>query len=62
MNDWSFDVELLFLATKYGFKIKEIPVRWIHKSGSKVKPVKDAIKSFISVLKIRFNDSTHKYQ
>jgi dolichyl-phosphate beta-glucosyltransferase len=62
MNDWSFDVELLFLATKYGFRIKEVPVRWIHKSGSKVKPVKDAIKSFISVLKIRFNDSTHKYQ
>lgn len=62
MNDWSFDVELLFLVNKYSLKIKEVPVRWVHKSGSKVKPVKDAIRSFISILKIKVNDIKHKYQ
>lgn len=62
MNDWSFDVELLFLVNKYGLKIKEVPVKWVHKSGSKVKPVKDAIISFISILKIRANNIKHKYQ
>ncbi len=61
MSDWSFDVELLFLINKYGLKIKEVPVRWVHKSGSKVKPVKDAIKSFISVLIIRSNDLSRRY-
>lgn len=61
MNDWSFDVELLFLINKYTLKLKEVPVRWVHKSGSKVKPVKDAIKSFISILKIKLNDISHKY-
>jgi dolichyl-phosphate beta-glucosyltransferase len=61
MNDWSFDVELLFLANKYGFKIKEAPVRWVHKSGSKVKPIKDAVKSFISILKIKLNNASGKY-
>lgn len=62
MNDWSFDVELLFLVNKYGLKIKEVPVRWVHKSGSKVKPAKDAIRSFISILKIKANNIKHKYQ
>lgn len=62
MDDWSFDVELLFLANKYRLKIKEAPVRWVHKSGSKVKPFKDAIKSFASVLKIKLNDIRHRYQ
>jgi dolichyl-phosphate beta-glucosyltransferase len=61
MNDWSFDVELLFLANKSGLKLKETPVRWVHKSGSKVKPFKDAIRSFISILKIKWNDLTQKY-
>ncbi|MDP3791546.1 MAG: glycosyltransferase family 2 protein [Candidatus Omnitrophota bacterium] len=61
MNDWSFDVELLFLLNKYGLKIKEVPVRWIHKSESKVKPVKDAIKSFISILIIKLTALSRKY-
>lgn len=62
MDGWSFDVELLFLAAKYGLKVKEVPVRWVHKSGSKVKPVKDAIGSFINVLKIKLNDISSKYR
>jgi len=62
MDDWSFDVELLFLVNKYKLKIKEVPVRWVHKAGSKVRPVRDAIKSFISVLKIRINDAKRLYQ
>jgi dolichyl-phosphate beta-glucosyltransferase len=62
MEDWSFDVELLFLIKKYGLKMKEVPVRWIHKSGSKVKPVKDAIRSFISIVKIKLNDAKKIYR
>lgn len=61
MDDWSFDAELLFIAKKHGFKVKEVPVRWVHKSGSKVKPFKDGIKSFLSLIKIKFNDIRHDY-
>jgi dolichyl-phosphate beta-glucosyltransferase len=56
MNDWSFDVELLFLANKFDLSTKEVPVRWVHKSGSKVKPLRDGIKSFVSLIKIKLND------
>ena len=54
-NDWSFDSELIYLAKKLGCKIKEVPVTWQDKQKtSKVKPFKDGVKSFCSLLKIRF--------
>ncbi len=61
MNDWSFDLETLFLVEKYNLKIKEVPVNWKHYEGSKVRPVLDGIKSFISLFKIKSNDVSGKY-
>jgi dolichyl-phosphate beta-glucosyltransferase len=61
MNDWSFDAENLFVAKKYGYKVKEIPVEWKHKYTSKVKPIRDGLKSFWSLVKIRLNDLFGKY-
>lgn len=57
-NDWSFDAELIFLAGKFGLKLIEVPVKWQDKRTSKVKPIQDGIKSFISLFKIR-SDQTH---
>jgi glycosyltransferase involved in cell wall biosynthesis len=34
---WGFDVETLALATRLGFRIKEIPVRWVNDTRSHVK-------------------------
>ncbi len=61
MDDWSFDLETLFLVEKYNLKIKEMPVNWKHCEGSKVRPVLDGIKSFISIFKIKVNDMFGKY-
>lgn len=53
-NDWSFDSELIFLASKFNLRIKEIPVTWQDKQKtSKVKPLRDSIKSLVSLFKIR---------
>jgi len=58
-NDWSFDSELIYLASRFKFKIKEVPVTWQDKQKtSKVKPLKDGLKSFLSLLKIRFTKYT----
>jgi dolichyl-phosphate beta-glucosyltransferase len=55
-DDWSFDSELIYLTFKLKLKMKEVPVRWRDKkSTSKVKPLHDGVKSFTSLLKIRFN-------
>jgi len=54
---WSFDSEILFLARKYGFKIKEIPVNWKHEEqGSKVTVFKEIFKSGWELIKIKIND------
>lgn len=39
-NEWFFDTELLVLAEKKGYRIKDIPVRWIEDADTRVKLVK----------------------
>lgn len=57
----AIDVELLFLADKFGYKIAEVPVQWQHMKGSKVNPIKDSFRMFLEVIKIRVNDLLGKY-
>ena len=52
----AFDVELLFIAKKMGFKIKEVPIIWHHVATSRVSPIKDSLRMFRDVVKIRLND------
>jgi glycosyltransferase involved in cell wall biosynthesis len=59
--DFGFDPELLYIAKKRGLRLKEIPVRWNHAEGTKVHFVKDAIKMFLDLAIIRWNDLTGKY-
>lgn len=61
-DGFSFDVELLFLARKFGFKIREVPIRWINNEESKVSPIKDSLRVFSDVIKIRFVHLTTKSQ
>jgi dolichyl-phosphate beta-glucosyltransferase len=53
VDRWGFDFEILHLAQRLGFKIKEIPVKWINAEGSKVKPT-DYFKTLGELLKIKF--------
>jgi len=57
----AFDVELLFLAKKYGYKFKEVAIKWKHYQTDRVSPVKDSILMLIDILKIRWADLTKKY-
>jgi hypothetical protein len=49
----AFDVELLFLARKSGYKIVQIPVIWHYVTTTRVNPLKDSLRMFIDVIKIR---------
>ncbi|OGY41460.1 MAG: hypothetical protein A2Y82_00930 [Candidatus Buchananbacteria bacterium RBG_13_36_9] len=55
---WFFDSELLYLAEKRGYKIKEIPVKWREPrqgdNKSRVNPVKVSYLYFKEVFKLRF--------
>lgn len=53
-NDWSFDAEVLALAERLGLRIREVPVRWAHvQETSKVRPLRDGIRSLLALLRIR---------
>jgi dolichyl-phosphate beta-glucosyltransferase len=41
IDRFSFDVEILIIATALGYAIKEIPVDWTNAPGSKVRPLRD---------------------
>jgi dolichyl-phosphate beta-glucosyltransferase len=58
---WGFDPELLYLAKKFGFKIAEVPVAWAHREGTRISPLRDGIRMFGEMLKIRWNALTGKY-
>jgi glycosyltransferase involved in cell wall biosynthesis len=57
-----FDVEVLYLALKRGYKVKEVPVKWIYFSGSKVNPAADSLRLLLDVVKVRLNDMQGKYR
>uniref|UniRef100_A0A540VLZ5 dolichyl-phosphate beta-glucosyltransferase n=2 Tax=Litorilinea aerophila TaxID=1204385 RepID=A0A540VLZ5_9CHLR len=53
---FSFDLEILYLAHKYGFKIAELPVHWVDAPGSKVDKWKEARRFLKAILQIKWND------
>lgn len=61
----SFDVELLFLAEKYGFKIKEIPVEWKDRDvarGKKKSYLKESKEMLMQILRVKLNDLRGLYE
>jgi len=58
----AFDVELLFVAKKQGFKIKEVPIIWHHMTTTRVSPLKDSLRMFRDVVKVRLNDLAGIYK
>jgi glycosyltransferase involved in cell wall biosynthesis len=59
---WGFDPEILFLARKFGFSVKEIPVEWGHSGGARIHPLIDGSRMFMEMLRIRWYDLTGKYE
>ncbi|MDP3004389.1 MAG: glycosyltransferase family 2 protein [Candidatus Azambacteria bacterium] len=61
INRWGFDIEVLVLAKKLGYKIKELPITWINHDESRVN-----LGSYFGVLrdlfKMRFNLWFGKYK
>lgn len=61
LNDWSFDAEILFIAQKLGYIIKEVPVSWRNDPHTKVHLLRDTFNSFLGLLKIRLNNWRGRY-
>jgi glycosyltransferase involved in cell wall biosynthesis len=57
LTDWSFDIDLLYRLRKKGYKIKEAPITWEYKEGSKLDFKSISIKMLVSVLGFRVKTS-----
>ena len=59
---FGFDVEILFLARKLGFRTVEVPVRWNHAEGTKVSMMADSVNMFLDLWRVRRNDWKGLYE
>lgn len=50
---WDFDIEILFLARRFGYRIAEVPVHWYHRDGSKVHMLRDGMRMLAGIAVIR---------
>ena len=50
-----FDVELLYLAVKRGYRVKDVPIQWYYSATRNVNPVRDSWRNFKDVLSVRWN-------
>jgi hypothetical protein len=53
IDGFAFDVELLCRARRAGLRIREIPVRWNHAEGSKVRFFHDSLRMLQEVIALR---------
>lgn len=57
IDNFSFDVEVLYLARQCRLKVPELPVHWAHHGPSKVRPFRDGFKMLLDIARIRL----HRY-
>ncbi len=61
LDRFGFDVEILYLARKLGFRIAETPVRWNDVEGTKVSLLSGA-DAFVDIARVRWNDMLGRYR
>ncbi len=58
---WSFDIELLFLAKRFKYRVAEIPIDWYYRDESKVNALQDALHMIGDIFRIHVNAWQGRY-
>ena len=61
IDGWAFDVEILHVARRRGYRIVEVPIDWYYGEGSRVSPLSDSWHMLREVLRIRRNGNAGLY-
>jgi dolichyl-phosphate beta-glucosyltransferase len=51
---FAFDVEILLIARRLAFSIKEVPINWVAQPGSKVSVIRDSIRMLRDIVRIQW--------
>src|SRR5271156_2082508 len=58
---WGFDPEILFIARKLRYSVREVPVSWGHDERSRISYLKDGLKMLEEMVYIRYNSLFGRY-
>lgn len=61
LKGWSFDIELLYLARRRRYRIREIPIDWYFHPETKVSAVRDALRMIADIFRIHANTLRGRY-
>lgn len=61
LNGMSFDAEVLYIARKKGYKIREVAIDWYFNPDSRVRLVQDSLLMAFDLLSIRWKDMQGSY-
>jgi dolichyl-phosphate beta-glucosyltransferase len=53
LDGFGFDFEALFYARQLGYAIAEVPIRWMHQEGSKVRLLRDGLRMLRDLIWLR---------
>jgi len=62
LQGWSFDIEVLYIAKQFNYRIREIPIHWYHDAETKVRALPDAVRILRDIFHIRANARRGIYQ
>ncbi|HEX2172080.1 MAG TPA: dolichyl-phosphate beta-glucosyltransferase [Dehalococcoidia bacterium] len=62
IDGFGFDVEVVYLAVKRGYRVVEVPINWYHVPSSRVDPLRDSIRMFFEAFSVRLNDRRGLYR
>jgi len=55
INGWGFDMEVLAIANMEKYRIIEVPVSWYNAPDSRLRPIRDAMRTFWELILIKLN-------
>lgn len=61
IDRFSFDVEMILIAKRLGYKYLDVPVRWVNSPNSRVSPLSDSINMMLDLFRIKLYDIAGLY-
>ena len=61
LDGMSFDAEILFIARKKGYRIREVPIDWYFNADSRVRLLQDSMRMGFDLITVRWNALRGRY-